>query len=100
LFHLKLPYWLNVEYLFFLPAYLMMSFACKLMYGDQCPIDATILKRVNRSEDGKIGFTERFVLTMNIFNRKYESSIIQSDALIYTSFIAIIILVMFAFGLY
>jgi hydrogenase-4 component B len=100
LFHLKLPYWLSLEYIFFLPAYLVMSFACKVMYGDRCPIEASILKRVKDSKDTKIGFTERFVITMNIFNRKYESSIIQSDAFIYTSFIALILSIMFIFGVF
>ncbi|TVP84970.1 MAG: cation:proton antiporter [Acholeplasmataceae bacterium] len=42
--------------------------------------------------------TKVTVITIGMFNRRYESSIIKSDALIYTTFITLILLFMFIFG--
>lgn len=93
-FHLHLPKWFSVEYLFFFPAYILMKNVCRLMYGDHCPIDELEIKKLS-SEDSNIGFIERFIVTMNVFNRRYERSIIASDALIYTGFVTMILLYMF-----
>jgi hydrogenase-4 component B len=95
LFHLHLPKWLSVEYLFFLPAYMVMKNACWLMYGDQCPINHEDFAKLSNKDSNQIGFVDRFVITLNVFNRRYESSIIKSDALIYTGFITFILVYMF-----
>lgn len=95
LFHLHLPKWLSIEYLFFLPAYLVMKNACRLMYGDKCPINHEDFAKLSDKDSDQIGFIDRFVITTNVFNRRYESSIIKSDALIYTGFVAFILIYMF-----
>lgn len=95
LFHLHLPKWLSVEYLFFFPAYFLMRNACMLMYGDQCPINLDDVSKLSNKDPHQISFTDRFIITMNVFNRRYENSIIRSDALIYTSFITGILIYMF-----
>ncbi|MBE0700965.1 MAG: proton-conducting membrane transporter, partial [Acholeplasmataceae bacterium] len=100
LFHLKLPFWLSFEYLFFLPGYILLSKVCRLMYGDKCPIDLIDLSKLKVRDNNDIGFTERFVITMNAFNRRYETSIIKSDALIYTGFITFILIFMIIFGVF
>jgi len=100
LFHLRLPKWLSIEYLFFFPLYQVLQKSCKLMYGDQCPIDPVSLQKLSLRGSDDTSFTERFVITMNTFNKRYESTIIRSDALIYTGFITVILLFMFAFGSY
>jgi hydrogenase-4 component B len=95
LFHLHLPKWLSIEYLFFLPAYLVMKNACRLMYGDKCPINHEDFAKLSDKDSDSIGFIDRFVITTNVFNRRYESSIIKSDALIYTGFVTFILIYMF-----
>lgn len=97
LFHLHLPKWLRVEYLVFLPAYLLMRNLCRLMYGDKCPVSNEDFAKLAEKDVEKIGFIDRFVITANIFNRRYEQSIIRSDAVIYTLFLTIIILLMIIF---
>ena len=84
LFHLKLPKWLSVEYLFFLPAYLVMKNLCRLLYGRKCPYNEEDFKKLSEVDVEKVGFIERFIITSNVVNRRYESSIIKADALIYT----------------
>ncbi|HOI47016.1 MAG TPA: proton-conducting transporter membrane subunit [Bacilli bacterium] len=96
-FHLKLPKWLSFEYIFFYPGYVITRNICMLLYGDHCPIDDKEVKQL-QLDVGKISFTDRFVLTMNVFNRRYERSIINSDALIYTGFITAILIYMFVIG--
>ena len=98
-FHLKLPKWLSVEYLFFFPAYILMQNLCKILYGDNCPIDDYEMGTV-ASSDQNIGFIERFVVTLNVLNRRYERTIIQSDALIYTGSITIILIFMIIFNVF
>ncbi|MFP4187371.1 MAG: complex I subunit 5 family protein [Acholeplasmataceae bacterium] len=98
LFHLRLPKWLSIEYLFLYPFYRILQKSCTLMYGDKCPIDPVSLQKLSLRDSDDTPFTERFVITMNTFNRRYESTIIQSDALIYTGFITAILLFMFLFG--
>ena len=97
-FHLRLPAWMSVEYLFFYPVFKIMQKACRLMYGDKCPIDQVSLSKLSIDGKNEASFTERFVITIGMFNRRYESSIIKSDALIYTLFITLILLFMFIFG--
>jgi len=41
-----------------------------------------------------VGFLERFVMMTNVFNRRYETNIIKSDAFIYTSFLTVILIFM------
>jgi hydrogenase-4 component B len=100
LFHLHLPKWLSIEYIFFFPAYLVMKNACRLMYGDKCPINHEDFAKLSDKNSDKIGFIDRFVITTNVFNRRYESSIIKSDALIYTGFITFILIFMFVIKLF
>lgn len=100
LFHLHLPKWLSIEYIFFLPAYIVMKNACRLMYGDKCPINHEDFAKLSDKNSDKIGFIDRFVITTNVFNRRYESSIIKSDALIYTGFITFILIFMFVIKLF
>lgn len=52
------------------------------------------------SRDENIGFIERFVVTLNVLNRRYERSIIQADALIYTISMLIILIFMFIFNVF
>lgn len=94
LFHLHLPKWLSVEYLFFLPAYIVMRNLCRIMYGDKCPMNQKDFAKLAEKDVEKIGFIDRFVITSNVFNRRYEASIIRSDSLIYTGFVIFIIVYM------
>ena len=98
LFQLKLPKWLNIEYWFFLPAYLLMKNLCKWMYGDKCPIDQKEFRMLAEADSNKVGFIERFILTTNVLNRRYEQSVIRKDALIY-SILLVAILVFFVLSL-
>jgi len=94
LFHLHFPSWLKLEYIFFYPANFFMRRACKLMYGDQCPIDTGPLSKLALHRNENVGFLERFVTMTNVFNRRYETNIIKSDAFIYTSFLTMILIYM------
>ncbi len=94
LFHLHLPRWFSVEYLIFYPAYILMRNICRLMYGPNCPMDKEDFAKLSEADVEKIGFIERFTITANVFNRRYEQAIIRSDAIIYTSFLTIIIILM------
>ena len=92
LFHLHLPKWLSIEYLFFLPAYLLMRNICRLLYGDKCPYNDDDFKKLSEQDIEKVGFIDRFIITSNVLNRRYESSIIRADAMIYSlGLLAIII---------
>jgi hydrogenase-4 component B len=97
LFHLHLPNWLRLEYIVFYPINFLMRRACKLMYGDQCPIDQGPLSTMALKKNENVGFLERFVTMTNVFNRRYETSIIKSDAFIYTSFMTLILILMIIF---
>jgi hydrogenase-4 component B len=94
LFHLHFPSWLKLEYIFFYPINFFMRRACKLMYGDQCPIDTGPLSKLALQHNENVGFLERFVTMTNVFNRRYETNIIKSDAFIYTSFLTMILIYM------
>ncbi len=94
LFHLKLPKWLSVEYIFFYPTFYIMRAACKIMYGDQCPIDTKTAQKIDIKHNYDVGFLDRFVVMSNMFDRRYEKQIIESDALIYTVFITLVILIL------
>lgn len=95
LFHLHLPKWLSIEYLLFYPAYIIIRKACIKMYGDACPIDDIEVAKLAEKDNEKVGFIDRFVILVNVFNRRYEQSIIKSDALIYMGFITLFLLFMF-----
>jgi hypothetical protein len=64
------------------------------MYGDQCPIDTGPLSKMALKNNENVGFLERFVEMTNVFNRRYETTIIKSDAFIYTSFLTVILIFM------
>jgi formate hydrogenlyase subunit 3/multisubunit Na+/H+ antiporter MnhD subunit len=98
LFHLRLPKWFNVEYIVFLPAYLLMQNLCRLMYGVKCPVSNDDFAKLAEKDVNKIGFIDRFVITSNIFNRRYEQSIISADAIIYSTFLTFIIVYMLVVG--
>jgi len=92
LLNVKLPKWLSIEYLFFYPAYLLMRNVCILAYGKNCPYKIEELKNLNDGDTEKLGFIDRFVITTNVLNQRYEQSIIRSDALIYTFFITLFLI--------
>lgn len=94
LFHLHFPKWLKLEFILFYPINFFMRRACKLMYGDQCPIDTGPLSKMALKNNENVGFLERFVTMTHVFNRRYETNIIKSDAFIYTSFLTIILIFM------
>ncbi|MFA7560805.1 MAG: proton-conducting transporter membrane subunit [Candidatus Izemoplasmatales bacterium] len=94
LFKLRLPKWLSVEYWFFLPTYLLMRRLCLLLYGDKCPINETDIAKLSDKNIENIGFIDRFVITARVINRRYEQSIIRSDALIYTFFITLTLIIL------
>ncbi|TVP94940.1 MAG: hypothetical protein EA374_05515 [Acholeplasmatales bacterium] len=98
LFHLRLPGWLKVEYVVFYPMNVFMRFACRLMYGDKCPIDTDLFGKTEVRGNHRVGFLERFIIMTNMFNRRYEAVVIKSDAMIYTLFLTVILLFM-AFSL-
>ncbi|HKL47311.1 MAG TPA: proton-conducting transporter membrane subunit, partial [Candidatus Izemoplasmatales bacterium] len=81
--NLKLPRWLSLEYLFFFPSYLLMRHLCSLLYGNKCPYNQAELTILNEDDMEKTGFIDRFVVTVNVINRRYERELIRSDAFIY-----------------
>ena len=93
LFHLHLPKWLSIEYLFFFPAYLLMKNLCRILYGDKCPYNEDDFRKLSEVDVEKVGFIDRFIITTNVLNRRYETSIIKADAMIYT--IAIVLMTIF-----
>lgn len=96
LFHLHLPKWMSFEYILFFPAYIIMRNLCRIMYGDKCPFNKEDFKKLSENDTEKVGFIDRFVITTNVINRRYEMSIIQADALIYLFFITVIMIILFA----
>ncbi|MFU8793319.1 MAG: complex I subunit 5 family protein [Acholeplasmataceae bacterium] len=97
-FHLHLPGWLNIEYIVFYPMNFVMRRACKLMYGNECPLDEGPLAKMALKKNNDVGFLERFTFMTNVFNRRYETNIIKSDAFIYTLFVTLILVFMFIFN--
>ncbi|QWB99730.1 proton-conducting membrane transporter [Mycoplasmatota bacterium] len=97
LFHLRLPKWLSIEYIFFLPAYLLMKNLCRILYGDKCPYNEDDFKKLSEDDIEKVGFIDRFIITSNVLNRRYESSIIRADAMIYT--VALLFVIIFMINL-
>ena len=49
---------------------------------------------ITQKDVEKIGFIDRFVITSNVFSRRYEQSIINSDSLIYTTLLTVVIVFM------
>ncbi|PKK93668.1 MAG: proton-conducting membrane transporter [Tenericutes bacterium HGW-Tenericutes-6] len=92
LLNVKLPKWLSIEYLFFYPAYWLMRNICVLVYGSNCPYKKEELLKLTDRDTDKLGFIDRFVITTNVLNQRYEQSIIRSDALIYTFFITLLLI--------
>ncbi|MFW5795107.1 MAG: proton-conducting transporter membrane subunit, partial [Bacillota bacterium] len=95
LFSFKLPEWLRIEYIFFLPAYLIMKNLCSILYGDKCPYNDDDFKKLSETDIEKVGFIDRFVITTNVINKRYEMSIIFADAFIYALFITLFIVYLF-----
>ncbi|MFO7969906.1 MAG: proton-conducting transporter membrane subunit [Candidatus Izemoplasmatales bacterium] len=100
LFSVRLPKWLRIEYIFFLPAYLIMKNLCIILYGDRCPYNDEDFKKLSETDIEKVGFIDRFVITTNVINRRYEMSIIQADAFIYALFITLIMVFLFIVRLF
>ena len=94
-FYITFPGWLSIEFIVFYPMNFMMRRACKFMYGDQCPLDQGPLAKMALKQNSDVGFLERFTFMTNVFNRRYETSIIKSDAFIYTFFVTLILIFMF-----
>ncbi|QWB99729.1 proton-conducting membrane transporter [Mycoplasmatota bacterium] len=92
LFTKKTPKWLSIEYIFFLPAYLFMKNLCKILYGEKCPYNEEEFSKLKESDTNKVGFIDRFVITVNVLNRKYENTIITADAFIYVLFISALLI--------
>ena len=92
---IKLPKWLSIEYIFFLPSYLLMRNLCALLYGSKCPYNDKELGILNEEDMEKVGFIDRFVVTINVINRRYERSLIRSDAFIYVLVASAIFIYMF-----
>ena len=97
LFHLRLPKWLSVEYIFFLPAYLLMRNLCRILYGDKCPYNEDDFKKLSEEDIEKVGFIDRFSITTNVVNRRYESSIIRADAMIYSVALVLVFIFLLIF---
>lgn len=96
LFHLHLPPWLRLEYILFYPLNKAMRKACGRM-GDKCNIDYATMNRLEVRQDHDIGLIERFIILTDVMNRRYEKTIIRSDALIYSVVLMTILLIMLVF---
>lgn len=94
LFHLHLPGWLRIDYIFFLPMNFVMRLLCKKMHGQYCTLDIESEEKLKLKNNYKIGFIERLIITSNMFNKRFESTIIKSDSFIYALFITGILLFM------
>ncbi|MFA5290644.1 MAG: complex I subunit 5 family protein [Candidatus Izemoplasmatales bacterium] len=94
LFHLKLPKWLKLEFLLFYPLNLLLRGVCRIMYGRKCPVDQNVMARMKVLHNEDVGLIERFIVMTDVLNRRFERSIIKSDALLYTLFITIVLIVM------
>lgn len=86
-FNIKLPRWLSIEYWFFFPTYLLMQNLCRIMYGSSCNTKITDYDKLSIDDTHNFGFIDRFVITTNALNERYEQTLIRSDALIYAFFI-------------
>jgi formate hydrogenlyase subunit 3/multisubunit Na+/H+ antiporter MnhD subunit len=91
LFEIKMPKWLSLEYIVFYPAYLLMKNLCRMLYGDKCPYNQDEMSLLSEDDIEKVGFIDRFVITTNVLNRRYERRLIQADATIYVFFISFVI---------
>jgi len=86
-FNIKLPRWLSIEYWFFFPTYLLMQNLCRIMYGSSCNTKIRDYDKLSIDDTHNFGFIDRFVITTNALNERYEQTLIRSDALIYAFFI-------------
>jgi len=98
LFHLKLPNWLKIEFLLFYPLNKTMQKTCEAIYGEACPISEEEVKKMQLNPNEDTGLLKRFILMANTVNKRYETKIISSDALIYglTLFILLIVFLFYA----
>jgi len=94
LFHLKLPAWLRVDYLLMLPLNWALKQACKRMDDETCRLDLITKQKVNLKGSEDVGFLERFIITTNLFTRRYETPIIKSDAFIFSVVLTIVLIYM------
>jgi hydrogenase-4 component B len=92
LFHLHLPKWLSIEYLILYPLYMMMYRSCKWIDRKRRPLDEATARLLSVDGSSPIGFLERFQITVKRFNDRYEEPFIQSDSLIYTGLIVLILI--------
>jgi len=94
-YKVKLPRWMNIEYIFFYPAYLFMRNLCRILYGDRCPYNDEEFSKLRESNTEKVTFIDRFIITANVLNRRYETTIIHADAFIYLMIISAIFIFFF-----
>jgi hydrogenase-4 component B len=98
-FHLKIPVWLNIEFIISYPFKKLMSVMCKIMGNCGCDDEVIELEKnafnlIKEEEEHEPSFTERFVNTLSIFSNRYEPSIIKNDVLIYAVGLTIVLVVL------
>ncbi|KAB3534157.1 NADH dehydrogenase [Alkaliphilus pronyensis] len=100
LFHIQLPKWLNIEYIFFLPLLKTVQLIRKLMLKGN-GVDNGELHVITEDDDDlaneKEGGLQKFVATVHIFTNKYETRIIRSDVVIYSIVLTSIMVLLIIF---
>jgi hypothetical protein len=94
-FDYQLPRWANIETIVFYPALLLMKNICRLLYGDRCPYNEAEFSKLREKDVNKSGLIDRFVVTVNVINRRYERSFIRLDAWIYLIILTMVFLFVF-----
>lgn len=94
-FDYQLPRWANIETIVFYPAFLLMKNICRLLYGDRCPYNEAEFSKLREKDVNKSGLIDRFVVTVNVINRRYERSFIRLDAWIYLIILTMVFLFVF-----
>ena len=64
-----------------------MQNLCRIMYGSSCNTKIRDYDKLSIDDTHNFGFIDRFVITTNALNERYEQTLIRSDALIYAFFI-------------
>ncbi len=99
-FHLKLPIWMNIEFLFSYPFKKVMLLICKVMVNCGCDEEVVELDKQAfnliklESDDQELTLTQRLVNTFSIFSDRYEQSIIKNDVLIYAVGLTLVLIVL------
>ncbi|SCY49583.1 complex I subunit 5 family protein [Alkaliphilus peptidifermentans] len=110
LFHIHLPEWLKIEYIFFYPLIKVLQAIRRVMVNgeEDIVIGNNAAGRINKAlhaitEDrdestmNKEGIIQRFVSTVQIFTNKYEMTIIRSDVIIYSVVLTGVMALLFVF---